>query len=230
MIIDPHIAVIRIPVSAGADFYDRVVARIMQRREQPQGILLHFSAVRGEEFIVGTVFRDNASMLEGFLAFSSMESQNEMVEQGLAFDLTRDTYPLLRMYVEHGVAASPFALVPAGGIALCTSDLLTMAPDAYRGMGEESGWFESPIPGRIAHLAFETSGHVGTMEFWESREAGQKAYRERAHAVYERHHPGELTDEVLQASWLTPHSFLVTPEPDDQVRKFLRKVSGPTTI
>lgn len=230
MIIDPHIAVIRIPRSPGADFYDSVVARIADRREQPQGVLLHFSAERGDEFIVGTVFRDNAAMLEGFLAFSSMESQNELVSRGVAFDMTRDTFPLIRMFVEEDVGAKPFSLVPAGEIALCTSHLLTMAPDAYRQMGVESGWFDSPIPGRIAHLAFEDAGHVSTMEFWETREAGEQAYRERAHAIYERHHPGELTEEVLQASWLAPHSFLVVSEPGDRVRTFLREVSGPTTI
>lgn len=230
MIIDPHIAVIRIPRSPGSDFYDAVLRRISERREQPQGILMHFAAERDDEFVVWTVFRDNAAMLEGFLAFSAMESQNEMVDRGIAFDMARDTYPLIRMYVEQGVAAQPFAFVPAGDIGLCTSDLLTMTPDSYRAMGEETGWFASPIAGRIAHVAYELEGHVMTLEFWENQAAGEAAYRERAHAAYERHHPGELNDEVLKASWLKPHSFVVTAEPGDSVREFLREASGPMTV
>lgn len=230
MIIDPHIAVIRIPLAAGSAFYDGVLERISQRREQPQGILMHFSAARGDEFVVWTVFRDSAAMLEGFIAFSAMESQNEMVEQRLAFDMTRDTYQLIRMYVEDDVEARPFAFVPGGGVALCTSDLLTMAPDSYRELGRETGWFESSIPGRIAHLAYEVDGHVSTLEFWENREAGQAAYRARGHDAYERHHPGELTEDVLEASWLEPHTFVVSAERSAPERAFLREVSGPTTV
>jgi hypothetical protein len=230
VIIDPHIAVIRIPREPGSEFYDAVLDRVSRRREQPQGILMHFAAERGDEFVIWTVFRDNAAMLEGFVAFSAMESQNEMVERGIAFDMARDTYPLLRMYVEQGVTAHRFANVPAGNIGLCTSDLLRMTPDSYRAMGRETGWFDTPIPGRIAHVAHELGGHVATLEFWETREAGEAAYRERAHAAYERHHPGELSDEVLKASWLTPHSFVVTAEPGDGVREFLRETSGPMKV
>lgn len=230
MIIDPHIAVIRISADDGPALYDAVMQRIAGRADQPQGVLMHYSGVRGGEFLVGTVFRDQAAMFEGFVSFSALESQNVMIETGRAMDLTRDEYPLIRLYVEEGIESHPFSMVPAGGIAASTSDVLKMTPEDYRRLGEETGWFESPIPGRIAHLAYASGEHVTTVEFWESQSAGEQAYRARAHAAYERHHPGELTEQKRVSTWFGLHSFLVSAPAGDPVRGFLREVEGPTTI
>lgn len=230
MIIDPHIAVIRIPASAGADFYDRVVERIAHRREQPQGVLLHFSAQRGGEFIVGTVFRDNASMLEGFLAFSSMESQNVMVERGAAFDLTRDTYPLERLFVEPGVATMPFGMSPAGSVVAKTSELDPLDLARYHQVTRELGWFDKHVPGRICHLAYSDQGRVRTIDFWESREIGQAVYEDQAYPAFDLLHPGERSAERGEASWMELHTFLVENNANDVARHFVRETSGPVAI
>jgi hypothetical protein len=227
VIIDPHIAIIRTP-EGGQALYDGVMRRVANRAEQPQGVLFHYSAVRGDRFIVGTVFRDNAAMLDGFIGFSAPEAQNEMVATGNAIDLTRDEYPLERMLVSPDVETHPFSLVPAGEIIACTSENAQMTIEHFRTLVRESGQLEAPVPGRLASIAYRVGDYAHAVDFWQTRDQGERWYDERVHPVYEKMRPGRITAETREASWMPLHTFLVAAAPEDSTRDFTRSADGPS--
>jgi hypothetical protein len=231
VIIDPQIAIIRIARQPGADFYDAVMTRVAARAEQPRGVLLHFSAPRADEFILGTVFRDHETMAEGFLRYTATEAQNEMLERGEAVDITRDQFQLERLFVQADVTPESFSLQPVEGVAAMTSDHVSLDLAKYHALADEIGNYKQPVAGRLAHVAYsDKDGMVRLFEFWSSREIGQAWYDEHANSVFERMNPGQLTTEVRDASWLDVHSFLVTPDADDLSRDFVRRASGPSSV
>lgn len=231
MIIDPHIAVIRISREAGADFYDAVMARVEERAEQPAGVLMQFSAEREDDFMIGTAFRDQETMAEAFLRFTSIESQNEMISRGVPVDITRDQFQLDRLYVEPDVELRPFGPSPVDGIAAMTSEVVEIDLAEYHALADEVGNFRQPVPGRLAHLAYsDPDGKVRLFEFWRAREIGQAWYDQNANDIFDRMHPGALTPEVQSSSWLDIHSFMVTPELGGLTRHFERQASGPSAV
>lgn len=224
MIIDPWIARIRFPLEAGPDFYEGVMRRIAAHDDHPSGMLMHFTATRDGEFNAWSVFRDRDAMLEAFLAYSSRDAQAEMLARGLAFDITRDEFPLLRIFIEPGVDVSRLAFKPVGEIAATSSDVVTVDVERYYQLTDAIGLFDEPVAGRLAHVAFsDRSGKVDSFDFWESRRTGQDWYDANANAVFERLNPGELTPEVNAASWIDLHSFVVTATGGDAGRHYVRR-------
>ncbi|MBJ7355140.1 MAG: hypothetical protein JHC98_09960 [Thermoleophilaceae bacterium] len=230
MLIDPHIALIRTSKDHGASLYEGVLRRVAARSEQPQGVLMHFTTWRDDNFVVGTVFRDSAAMLEGFLGFSAPEAQNEMVSSGRALDMSRDEHRLEKLLVSDEVEARPFTFVPAGAIAACSSDAADISIDVFRKLVEESGQLEQAVPGRLATLAYRIGDKVHAIDFWKDRERGQAWYEENVYPTYERLRPGRITEETIAKSWLELHSFVVCMPPEDPLRRFTRSVDGPFRI
>lgn len=230
MLIDPHIACIRVPRDNGLAFYEGVMRRVANRSAQPHGVTMHWTAAGPTEFQVNTVFRDNDAMLEGFLQFSAPEAQNEMLATGWAVDMTRETYELERVYVEQDVESNAFSLVLADGITACTSEFAAPKRETYNEIVERGGWFSESVPGRIAHVAYTTPSGLVATTFWRSRELGQRWYEEHLYEQVEELEPGSVTPEGLEASWLELHSFLVLVDQDDPQRHFVRTMSGPTSV
>ena len=227
MLIDPHIALIRTSKEHGPALYEGVMARVAERSEQPRGVLMHFTTWRDDNFVVATVFRDSASMLEGFIGFSAPEAQNEMVSSGRALDLTRDEHRLERMLVADDVEAHPFTFVPAGKIAACSSDAAEISVDVFRKLVEASRQDAAAVPGRLATIAYRFGENVHAIDFWETRERGQKYYEENIYPTYERLRPGLITEETIEKSWMDLHSFVVCTPPGDPLRNFVRETDGP---
>lgn len=227
VIIDPHIAIIRTSIDHAAPLYEGVMQRIAERSEQPRGVLLHFSTRRDDNFLVGTIFIDSATMLEGFLGFSAPEAQNEMVSSGRAADISRDEYPLERLLVADEVEARPFSFQPAGEIAACSSDAANITVDVYRSLVAESGQNEAPVPGRLATIAYRVGDAVHAVDFWESRARGQSYYEEHVYPIYEEMRPGLITEETIEKSWMDLHSFIVCAPADHPQRHFMRSADGP---
>ncbi|MBJ7459842.1 MAG: hypothetical protein JHD02_11675 [Thermoleophilaceae bacterium] len=215
MIIDPHIAFISTATKLAPELYPAVMARIAARTEQPRGILMHFSTMHSDGFRVGTVFADSDSMLDGFLGFSAPEAQNEMVASGHAADITRDEHSLERLLVSEEVEARPFSFVPSGEIAACSSEPPGVGIEAFRKSVEEAGPVSESVPGRLASIAYREGDMVQEIEFWDSRERGQRWYEENAHS---------------NQSWLQLNSFVVCAAQDDPVRRFTRKTDGPVQL
>lgn len=230
MIIDPHIAIIRTSIDHVAPLYEAVMQRIADRSEQPRGVLLHFAALQNGKFLVGTIFRDNETMLEGFLGFTAPETQNEMVSSGRPADITRDQYPLERLLVADEVEARPFSFQPAGEIAACSSDAADIPIDVHRSLVAESGQNDAPVPGRLATIAYQVGAAVHAVDFWESRERGQAYYEEHVYPVYEELRPGRITEETIEKSWMKLHAFVVCSPADDPQRNFLRSTDGPVQV
>ncbi len=226
MIIDPHIAVIR--TAPSTEFFDNVVQRVLARDEQPEGVLLQYSAIHRGELIVGTLFRDAEAMRDTFVRFTSIEAQNEMRETGESFDLTRDEYELERLLIAEDVPAEEFSATPSSKIAAITSELYKLTPDEYREVTSELGWFDRPAPGRIAHVAYNHKGSMRSIDFWESRAAGEAWLDSSVTAAFEEMYPGRRSDELREASWLDVHSLVVSIERDDPLRDFARTRSGPS--
>jgi hypothetical protein len=227
MLVDPHIALIRTSKDHGAALYEGVMRRVAERSEQPRGVLLHFTTWREDNFVVGTVFSDNATMLDGFIGFSAPEAQNEMVSSGRALDLTRDEYRLERLLVGDEVEAHPFTYVPAGEIAACSSDAAEITVEVYRKLVQESGQLERAVPGRLATIAYTLGDRVIAVDFWETRERGQHWYEQNIYPTYERLRPGMLTEETIEKSWMDLHSFVVSAPQGDPLRNFVRDADGP---
>lgn len=227
MLIDPHIALIRTSRDHGASLYEGVMQRVAERSEQPRGVVMHFTTWRDDNFVVGTVFRDSASMLEGFIGFSAPEAQNEMVSSGRALDMSRDEHLLEKLLVSDEVEAKPFTFVPAGAIAACSSDAADISVDVFRKLVEESGQLEQAVPDRLATLAYRIGDNVHAIDFWKDRERGQAWYEENIYPTYERLRPGRITEETIAKSWLELHSFVVCIAPEDPLRRFTRSVDGP---
>jgi hypothetical protein len=230
VIIDPHVAVIRVSEEHGPALYDGVMQRVADRREQPQGVLMHFTTRLNGAFIVATVFRDVATMTEGFVAFSAPEAQNEMVATGRALDLTRDEFRLERLFVEPGVEAHQFSLVPADGIVAFTAQAITPSIETYREISRTRGYFDGPAEGRIAHIAHDSGDGVRLMTFWRSRELGERWYERHLFEQLSQLEPGKVTDETVDASWLEINTFLVSAAADDPIRNFAREAVGPSDV
>jgi hypothetical protein len=229
VIVDPHIAILRTSDESTA-LYDGAMRRVAARSEQPRGVLLHYGLIIGGRFQMGTVFRDAATMTEGFVSFSAPEAQNEMRATGRSIDISRDEYQLERLRIEPQVAARPFGLVPAGDLAVASSDGAGLTIDAYHAIAEQTGWLDEPQPGRLAHLAFRVGEHITMLEFWESRQQGHDLYMERIAGPLDEQLPGVRTDEKTDAAWLALHSFVVCVPPGDPTRDFLRTAPGPQSV
>lgn len=227
MLIDPHIALIRTSKEHGPPLYEGVMRRVAERSEQPRGVLMHFTTWRDDNFVIGTVFIDNATMFEGFVGFSAPEAQNEMVSSGRPLDLTRDEHRLERMLVADEVEARPLSYVPAGEIAACSSDASDISVDVFRKLVEESGQLEAAVPGRLATIAYRLGDNVHAVDFWENRERGQAWYEENVYPTYERLRPGLITEETIARSWMGLRSFVVCMPPGDPQRRFTRTTDGP---
>jgi len=224
MMIDPHIACIRVPRENGSAFYEGVMQRVAARSDQPQGVLLHFSADGPNGFLVGTVFRDSASMTEAFVQYSAPEAQNEMVATGNAVDMTREQYELERIFVEDEVEPEAFSLVPAEGITAFTSELVGPSLASYREISRRGDWYSRSVEGRIAHIAYSTPSGVNATTFWRSRADGERWYEQHLGATLDELEPGKMTPERREASWLTLHSFLVSIPKGDPVRHYTREI------
>jgi hypothetical protein len=228
MIIDPHVAVIRVAKDVGPDLYEGVMRRVAERHEQPRGVMLHYSATWLDSFFVGTVFRDSASMLEGFVGYSAPEAQNEMVATGRTSDMSRHEFQLERLLVEPSVEPLPFANVPADGIIAFTAEALLPSIETYREIARRPGYFDQPAEGRIAHIAHHSPVGVRLMTFWRSREAGERWNEEHLYGPLRELEPGKLTDDTIEASWLELNSFVVCVAKDDPTRNFVRDSAGPS--
>jgi hypothetical protein len=230
VIIDPHVAVISVSKEHGPALYEGVMRRVAERREQPQGVLLHYTCHWGDAFIVGTVFRDIASMTEGFVGFSAPEAQNEMVETGLAQDMSRQEFRLERMFVEPGVEAQPFGFVEPAGVIAFTTEAIMPSIETYREIARQPGFFDKPADGRIAHIAHISPTGVRVMTFWRSRAQGERWNEEHLYGPLAELEPGKLTEESREAAWLEIDSFLVAAAADDPTRNFVRAATGPSTV
>jgi hypothetical protein len=230
VIIDPHVAVIRVPEAAGPALYDGVMRRVAERSEQPQGVLMHFTTIWSESFIVGTVFRDSASMLDGFIGYSAPEAQNEMVATGRPTDMSRSEFQLERMYVEAAVEPHAFSYVPADGMVAFTSDAFLPSIETYREVSNQQGHFDTPAEGRVAHIAHHSPDGVRLMTFWRSRELGERWNEQHVYGRLSELEPGKVTEEKIDASWLDIVTFLVTVDNADPTRDFVRESAGPSRI
>lgn len=222
MIVDPHVAVIRVSTEEGPTLYKSVMARIAQRSEQPQGVMLHYSTTWRDSFFVGTVFRDTASMRDGFVGYSAPEAENEMVATGLALDMSRQEFQLERLYVEQDVDSVPFSFVPAGDIIAFTTEALLPSIETYRELASRPGFFDEPAEGRIAHIAHHAPTGVRSMTFWRNRDAGERWNEANLYGPLSELEPGKLTEETIEASWLELNSFVVCAAKDDPIRDFVR--------
>ncbi|MGH2551885.1 MAG: hypothetical protein ACRDHN_21065, partial [Thermomicrobiales bacterium] len=194
------------------------------------GVLMHYTTVWHGSFIVGTVFRDTDSMVQGFLSYSAPESQNEMISSGVSLDLSRDEFRLERLFVEPEVESSPFSLVPAGGIIAFTGEQILPSIETYRQIASTSGYFDSAAEGRLAHLAHISPQGVRTMTFWRTRELGERWNEQHLYGPLNELEPGKLTDEAIEASWLDINSFVVTIDRNDPTRNFEREAAGPSNV
>lgn len=226
MIIDPHIAVIRTRPSL--EFYDRVIARVFARDEQPRGVLMHYSAIYRDQIHVCTVFSDRVAMQEAFVNFSALEAENEMIASGVSFDLDRTEYELERLHVWPCVEPEQFSAKPAGSICAITSELLALSPTEYREIEKKRGWGEQDVPGRLAHLAFRRGESMFTTTFWESRAAGEGFYRRFLGHQVESTFPGRSSSLSFDKSWMDVHTFVVTLPKDHKIRDYAREHSGPS--
>lgn len=224
MITDPHIALIR--TEPDVSFYDRVTRRIAARNDPPRGILLHFSAVSDERLLVGTAFRDPASMVDTFVGYTALEAQNELLESGVSFDLTRDEHPLERLFIEDDVPSQPFGLIAAGEIAAFSSEFVKIDVAEYRALTQKIGSFDGPLEGRIAHVAFSQNEQIHAIDFWATRAAGQAWYDRHAELAAEHIEEAKLP-EIVTAGWIDLHSFFISAPQNDPIRKFYRTASGP---
>lgn len=230
MIIDPHVALIRVSEDHGEALYRGVMRRVADRREQPQGVMLHYTTLWQDAFVVGTVFRDSAAMLDGFVAFSAPEAENEMVATGRAQDMTRDEFELERLFVEPDVEAQPFAYVPRAGVTAFIAESIMPSIETYREIGRQPGFFDAPAEGRLAHIAHNSPSGVRLMTFWKSRELGERWNEKHLYGPLAELEPGKVTPEALDASWIDIHSFLVAIDEDDPARNFVRDASGPSNF
>jgi hypothetical protein len=220
MFLDPQIAVIRTD-ERGPAFYDTVLTRIAGRTEQPEGVLFHFSGMRGPQFLVGTAFSDRAFMQRGFMNYVAPETTGAIVDTGAAIDLERDEYELEHLHVPASVPPSPFQNVPAGGIVAHSSDHMSTR-DLYWATVNKGGLFLSETPGLVAHVAFNKGEYVAVFDFWESRAIGEAWYAEKIAAAGD-----EVTRKLLAGApwnegWIDLHSFLVAAPADDPLRDFRR--------
>lgn len=227
MILDPHVAIIRVSQEHGPALYEGVMRRVAERREQPQGVMMHYTAFWRDAFIVATVFRDTASMLDGFVSYSAPEAQNEMVATGIAQDMSREEFRLERLFVEPDVEPQPFALVPPAGIVAFTGETILPSIETYRAIAGRPGFFDAPAEGRLAHIAHSSPSGVRSLTFWRSRELGDRWNAEHLYGPLNELEPDKLTDEIIESSWLEINSVLVTVPKDDPTRNFVRESAGP---
>lgn len=229
MLIDPHMTLMR-TAPEGQAIYAGVMRRIAERSEPPPRPLLHFTGLRGDEFLVGTVFLDPRAMNDMFTGYTAPESTSEMNATSVPVDIARFEYELDQLYIEDGVATSPFGFVPANGIAACTSEVVAPSPETYWQVVESGRWFEQPVPGRIAHIAYRSGEAMHAIGFWESREIGSAWYRENMHAAMESREPGRIDEAAIEASWIDLDTFHISDSIDPPMRHFVRKSTGPVSM
>ncbi len=217
-----------IRTAPSTEFFDNVVQRVLARDEQPEGVLMQYSAIHDGELIVGTLFRDAEAMRDTFVRFTSIEVQNQLRETGESFDITRDEYELERLLIARDVPVERFDATPSSKIAAITSELYNLTPEEYREVISELGWFDRPAPGRIAHVAYNHKGSMRSIDFWESREACEAWLDPSMTSRFDELLPGRRSDEMREASWLDVHSLVVSLEPGDPLRDFARTASGPS--
>lgn len=229
MIIDPHIAAIRVSAEAGEDFYTDVMRRVLLRSEQPTGLLMHFTESRPDEFVVWTAFRDIDAMTYAFTAFSSVEAQNEMVASGRTYDLKRSEYPIEQIFIDPDYELRPFQLTGIDGLAAIRTRTVTLDLDEYHSLLAATGRFERPVPGLVAHVSYSEEGRVHLIDFWTDRAAGDAWYGEHFAGITRQPTFAELTPQTLAAGWFEPPTFLATPALEELGRRYIRHAPGPST-
>lgn len=230
MIIDPHISMTRVSAAYGPTLYERVFRRVSERSDQPQGVMLNFSTIWHDEFVVGTVFRDTVSMHQSFVDFVVPEAENEMIESGVGTDISRDEFRLFRLFVEPDVESEPVSFALAEGIVAFTAEALQPNIETYRAIAKMPGFFDSPAEGRLAHIAHQTPTRMRVMTFWRSRELGERWNEQHLYGPFAKLEPGKVTEQNIEASWLKIHSFLVSIDRDDPMRNFVRESAGPAAV
>lgn len=226
VIIDPHIAVIRSAADLGQAAYDDVLELIRQRNERPQGIMLHFSAVDGDDFWGGTIYRDKSTMNEMFSAFTAPAMENRIAEGGTRFDIERDEFALERLFIEHDVQTQPFGPAELGEIAMLVSKPVDIEIGEYRALSAKADAFREPVDGRIAHIAYSDGDRIHVVDFWRNRAAAEAFFVANQQGPEATRVVGPKFGEMLELGWTQPHSFLVTPVIDRFDRNFVREGSG----
>lgn len=229
MLIDPQLTLIR-AAPQGREIYAGAMRRIAQRSEPPPMPPLHFSGLRAGEFLLGTVFIDPRAMSDMFTGYTVPESSKEMNAAGTPIDIARFEYEVDQLYIEASAPTAPFGLVDAGGIAACTLEVVAPSPESYWQVVENGHWFDEPIPGRIAHVAYRSGEAMHAIGFWESREIGHAWYLENMFDAMDGLEPGKLEQQALDASWLELDTFFIAENIEGPLRNFARKTEGPVSI
>lgn len=214
----------------GREIYAGAMRRIAQRSEPPPTPPLHFTGMRGGEFLIGTVFLDPRAMSDMFTGYTVPESSSEMNAVGTPVDIARFEYELDQLYIEAGAPTAPFGFVDAGGIAACTSEVVAPSPETYWQIVENGHWFDTPVPGRIAHIAYRSGDAMHAIGFWESREIGHAWYLENMFEAMEGLEPGKLEQQALDASWIELDTFVISEDIEGPMRNFARKTKGPVSM
>ncbi len=186
--------------------------------------------MRAGEFLVGTVFLDPRAMSDMFTSYTAPESASEMNALGTPVDIARSEYELDHLFIEESARTAAFGFVPADGIAACTSEVIAPSPETYWQIVEAGRWFDHPVPGRIAHIAYRSGAAMHAIGFWESREIGHAWYRDHMFSAMEGLEPGKLDEQSLDASWIELDTFVIAEGIEEPMRHFARSADGPVPI
>ncbi len=228
---DPHFTLIR-TAPEGAPVYRETMRRIAERREPPPTPMIHFAGIRGRnrEFVVGTAFETPADMMRMFAEYTTTESTSVMLDEHSPVDISREEHSLEHLYIEEGLPSHGFGFRSAGTVAACTSEVVGPSHLNYWKVVDELGWFEKPVPGRIAHIAYRVGDAVNAIGLWESQEIGHQWYQENLVERFEELEPGKIDDETIADSWISLDSFVITVPQGDANRNFVRSRSDRSEV
>lgn len=222
---DPCISLIHTP-PAGRDLYAAAVPSAAQRSEAPPTPVIQYAGMIGGQFEIGTIFSSRAAMQTMFLSYTLPEGQREMIEQNKPTDLSREELEMEHIFIEERVAAQPYGLHPAGTIAGFASGEVRPSPEDYWALYDEEDWFERPIEGRIAHIAYLEAGAIRLVEFWENREVGSAWHHENVVPKFNARVPDGITPDRMMGGWIELDYFMVGAPEGDRVRNFVRRTPG----
>lgn len=226
MIVDPQIAIVR--SSAPMEFFDRIAARIDARGEPHRGVLLQCTVNTSEGVLAVTVYRDKDSQLENFKSFFVAEAQNEMIESGETYDITRQEFELQRLFIDPDIKGDRLAIRAETAVVAGTTELTEFSPDDYRELIDGARWLDQPVPGRIAHLAWAQGEQLFATDFWETREDGELWYKSLRLAELGSQFPKMSRAAPPRSWWRELHSFTVVAEQGAVLRDFTRLAGGPS--